>query len=151
MCRICASPAKIIRTTLGDCTKKIVSTTGNSMKAGTPAGMQLERGVNPIPPASTLSFSRFIISLAHGLMLGLVRSATLKVGWAPMRRACQNVLVLFAPGLSHAAEEVEKEGIVPSDAFDFPAHGNARRINTNDVDCERSHDGKILGPLPFLV
>src|SRR5271155_5080351 len=85
MRRTCASPEKIIVTCLGVCMKWIGSTTA-IMKAGTPDGMQLARAEKGIPPESALSFSRFMISFAHGLMLGLLRSAMRKLGWAPVAR-----------------------------------------------------------------
>jgi hypothetical protein len=45
------------------------------MKPGTPAGMQLERAVKAIFPASTSSLSFFMCSFTHGFRFGLVRSA----------------------------------------------------------------------------
>src|SRR5215468_8889766 len=85
MRRICASPEKIIVTCLAVCMKWIGSTAA-IMKAGTPDGMQLARAEYGIPPESALSFSRFMTSLAQGLMLGLLRSAIRNVGWAPRAR-----------------------------------------------------------------
>ena len=45
------------------------------MKPGTPAGMQLERAVKAIFPASTSSLSFFIRSFTQGFRFGLLRSA----------------------------------------------------------------------------
>ncbi len=82
MRRTSSLPEWIIKTLSGDCTKKIGSMM-NIMKPGTPAGLQLERAVKAIFPASTFSFSLFMASLAQGFRLGLPRSAIRKVGWAP--------------------------------------------------------------------
>jgi hypothetical protein len=56
-----------------------IGSTMNSMKAGTPAGMQLERGVKAILPASTASLLFLIRSFAHGFRFGSLRSAIRKV------------------------------------------------------------------------
>src|SRR5262249_52682093 len=45
------------------------------MKAGTPAGLQLDRAVKAILPASTSSLSFFILSFTQGFRFGLLRSA----------------------------------------------------------------------------
>src|SRR5579859_5176040 len=50
------------------------------MKPGTPAGMQLDRAVKAILPASTSAMSLRMCSFTHGLRLGLVRSAIRNVG-----------------------------------------------------------------------
>jgi len=47
-------------------------------------------------------------------------------------------------GLSHVAEEVEKECIVPTGAFDLLAHGDARRVGANDVDGEAAQDSEVF-------
>ena len=52
-------------------------------------------------------------------------------------------------GLSHVAEEVEKEGIAPASAFDFLVHGDARgwaRMMLTAIDlaqtayCQLTHE-----------
>src|SRR6516165_8084881 len=54
------------------------------MKKGTPAGTQLDCGVNALFfPASTSSMSLFMCSFTHGFRLGLERSAIRKVGCLP--------------------------------------------------------------------
>ena len=53
------------------------------MKPGTPAGMQLEPGVNAIFPARTSSLSFFMRSSTQGFRFGLLRSAIRKVGCRP--------------------------------------------------------------------
>src|SRR5215471_17547623 len=53
------------------------------MKPGTPAGMQLERAVKAIFPASTSSLSFFMCSFTQDFRFGLVRSAIRYVGCLP--------------------------------------------------------------------
>src|SRR6267142_2476560 len=53
------------------------------LKAGTPAGLQEERALKAILPASTSSLSFFMISLAHDFRLGLARSPIGNVGCLP--------------------------------------------------------------------
>src|SRR5580704_609049 len=52
------------------------------MNSGTPAGTQLELGVNAIFPASTSSMSFFMRSFTHGFKFGSERSAIRKLGCA---------------------------------------------------------------------
>src|SRR5450755_921736 len=61
---------------------------------------------------------------------------------------CEPTLPLQA-GLSHVAEEVEKEGVVPAGTFDFLAHGYAVWMRANDIDCESSQDREVLGAIVF--
>src|SRR5215471_11527181 len=69
----------------------------NAMKPGTPAGMQLERAVKAIFPASTSSLSFFICAFTHGFRFGLLRSAIRKVGCLPTplgTKGCAGSLVM---------------------------------------------------------
>jgi hypothetical protein len=52
-------------------------------------------------------------------------------------------------GLSHVAEEIEKESIVPARAFDFLAHGYWVGMRANDVECESSQDRQVLRAIVF--
>ena len=58
-------------------------------------------------------------------------------------------LPLVGAGLSHVAEEIEKEGIVPASAFDFLTHGYAVGMRANDVECESSQDREVLRTIVF--
>src|SRR5450755_2062974 len=109
---------------------KWIGSTPAISKAGTPDGRQLARAEKGIPPDSALSFSRFMISFAQGLMLGLLRSAMRNVGCAPVAR--NSLLVtngwagslrvgLGSPGMAtksalpktHAVSLEEKSGADP--------------------------------------
>src|SRR5476651_1438797 len=58
-------------------------------------------------------------------------------------------------GLSHMADCLQKEGVVPACAFDFAAYRGLKRKRLQDVECDLSHKGKILGRVvlsrPILV
>src|ERR1700687_1526133 len=94
------------------------------MNAGTPAGMQLERAVKAIFPASTSSLSFFIRSFTHGFRFGLLRSAIRKVGWAlvPLgTKGCAGSLVTGGrrPG---TATKLPAKKLGPSPLIPPPAH-----------------------------
>src|ERR1700737_2789715 len=52
-------------------------------------------------------------------------------------------------GLSHVAEEIEKEGVVPSGTFDFLAQGYSVWMRANDIECESSQDREVLWSIVF--
>jgi hypothetical protein len=68
------------------------------LKAGTPAGMQLDRGVKASFPARTSSLSCFIRSLTQGFRFGLVTSAIRYVAWPPAPFATNGCAGSFVTG-----------------------------------------------------
>ena len=52
-------------------------------------------------------------------------------------------------GLSHVADEIEKEGIVPTGAFDFLTHGYPVWMRSNDIESESSQDREVLRGVVF--
>src|SRR5579859_6098140 len=46
-------------------------------------------------------------------------------------------------------ENLEKEGIVPSRAFDFLSHGGPCRMTANNVECKPSQDREVFRGIVF--
>src|SRR6266550_4307866 len=52
-------------------------------------------------------------------------------------------------GLSHVAEEIEKERVVPAGTLEFLAQGYSVWVRANDVECESSQDREVLRGIVF--
>src|SRR3979490_340848 len=72
-----------------------------------------------------------------------------------MDEPCASRAAVFAgrfgskAGLSHMADCLQKEGVVPACAFDFAAYRGLMRNRLQDVECKLSHEGKVLGRVVF--
>src|SRR5207245_1729456 len=81
---------------------------------------------------------------------GLSASNTARVERSPHpARAARDRPSPSRAGLSHVADELEKEGIFPASALDLLAHGDAGGVSANEVDRVPPQGRKVFGTVVF--